>query len=122
MAADALVSVVAAGLATTVPVILAIVFLELATRGPEHPMKRLRYDAGNPPRGPGRPPVLHQYLGYILVFIALDPVFMLLFILPSLAGDWARASAMALASVALLMPPLWYALRYARRREYWRFQ
>ncbi len=119
MAQDAIVSVAAVLLATTLPVLLVIIFLRLATRGPDHPFKSLRYDAGNPPSGPGRFPALYQYLGYILVFIALDPVFMLLFVLPRGAGQWRDALLLSLAMVLILLPPLGYALRYARRMEYW---
>ncbi|NOZ89431.1 MAG: hypothetical protein GXO15_05850 [Crenarchaeota archaeon] len=122
MALDALVALTVAGLAVAAPTLLAVAFLRLATRGPGAPMKEARFEAGNPPRGPGRFPALYQYLGYVLMFIALDPVFMLLFVLPSGTGRWMEALLLSLASVAVLLPPLAYALRYARRPEYWRLQ
>jgi len=119
LAADALLSI--AVVATVVPALLLLVyaFLRLATEGPEHRYKRLRYEAGNPPSGEARLPVLYQYFGYILIFVALDPVFMLLFVLPTLAGEWQKAVLLSLGSVALLLPPLAYAVRYAKRRSYW---
>lgn len=116
---DALVSILAVSVLVPAALLLALWFLDLVTRGPEHPMKRLRYEAGNPPRGDARVPVLYQYFGYVLLFVALDPVFMLLFILPTLAGEWERAVLLSLVSVALLLPPVAYAVRYARRRSYW---
>lgn len=119
MPADALVSIAAVLIAVPALLLLAYAFLRLATEGPEHRYKRLRYEAGNPPRGDARVPVLYQYFGYILIFVALDPVFMLLFVLPTLAGEWTKAVLLSLASVGLLLPPLAYAVRYARRRGYW---
>ncbi len=117
---DAIVSIAAVAVLVPLTLVLAVLFLRYATEGPEHPLKRLRYDAGNPPRGEARLPALYQYFGYILIFIALDPVFMLLFLLPSLSGQWRQAVLLSLSSVLILLPPLAYAVRYARRREYWR--
>lgn len=120
MQLDALVSITAVVTLVPATLLLAYAFLRLATGGPDHPYKRLRYEAGNPPSGEARLPVLYQYFGYILIFVALDPVFMLLFVLPTLAGEWQRAVLLSLGSVALLLPPLIYAVRYARKRSYWR--
>ncbi len=119
---DALVSILAVSVLVPLTLLLVLWFLDLVTRGPEHPLKRLRYEAGNPPRGEARAPVLYQYFGYILLFVALDPVFMLLFVLPTLAGEWEKAVLLSLASVALLLPPVAYAVKYARKRGYWHLE
>jgi NADH-quinone oxidoreductase subunit A len=119
LALEALVSIAAVATIVPLSLLLAYAFLRLATGGPEHPYKRLRYEAGNPPRGEARLPVLYQYFGYILIFVALDPVFMLLFVLPTLAGEWQKAVLLSLGSVALLLPPLAYAVKYAKKRGYW---
>ncbi|ALL01515.1 NADH ubiquinone oxidoreductase chain A [Pyrodictium delaneyi] len=120
MAYDAIIAV--AVVLTVVPLTLLLVyaFLSRVTRGPDHVYKRLRYEAGNPPRGAARIPTIYQYFGYILIFVALDPVFMLLFVLPAAAGgQWLKAVLLSMASVAAILPPIVYAARYARRREYW---
>jgi NADH-quinone oxidoreductase subunit A len=116
---DAIVSIASVLVLVPETLILVLLFLRYATEGPDHPMKRLRYEAGNPPSGEARISALYQYFGYILIFVALDPVFMLLFLLPSLTGRWMDAVMLSLASVLILLPPLAYAVRYARRREYW---
>jgi len=119
VAAEAIVSFMAVLILVPAVLVLALAFLRYATQGPEHPLKRLRYDAGNPPSGEARLPVLYQYLGYVLIFVALDPVFMLLFLLPTLAGNWKPAVLLSIVSVLILLPPIAYAVRYAGRREYW---
>lgn len=117
--ADAIVSIAAVLVLVPASIILAYLLLSRATRGPEHVFKRLRFEAGNPPGGEARVPTLYQYLGYILIFIALDPVFMLLFVLPAAGGRGYQVAFLVLASVAAILPPIVYAVRYARRREYW---
>ncbi len=104
-----------------VPLLLVLVvyFLMYATRSMDHRLKRMRYEAGNPPSGASRPPTLYQFFGYVIMFIALDPIFMLLFILPLAASEWSKASLLTAAIVAIILPPLFYALRYAKRIEYW---
>jgi len=116
---EALVSTAAVLVIVPLSLLLVYSLLRRGVEGPEHPLKRVRYEAGNPPRGAARVPVLYQYFGFMLVFVALDPVFMLLFILPTLAGEWQRAVALSMAMVGLILPPLMYAVRYATRKEQW---
>jgi NADH-quinone oxidoreductase subunit A len=88
--------------------------------GPRGFFSRARYEAGNPPRGSPRPPVLYQYLGYVIAFVVLDPLFMILFTLPLVASKWgATWVGLNVAAGFIVVPPLFYALRYASRPELW---
>ncbi len=116
MTADAVVALsIAFGL--TLVTLLAVMWLaRVALSGPEHPLKKVRYEAGNPPRGPARSALPPQYYGYALVFLVVDAVYALLFLLAfvsRLALPW-----VVVASI-LMLPPLLYALRYARRLDEW---
>ncbi|MET1129086.1 MAG: NADH-quinone oxidoreductase subunit A [Thermoproteota archaeon] len=119
MAADAAISLLVTLILVPVTLIVAVAFLMLGTRSLDHRLKRLRYEAGNPPEGRSRFPTLYQYFGYVVMFIALDPVFMLLFLLPVALAEWGRASVLTLVSVLVLLPPIVYAVRYAKRVDYW---
>jgi len=109
----------------TVPVVLPLVvllvslglllvylFARLAMRGSEHPLKNLRYEAGNPPRGRARRPILKQYYAYILLFLVVEPLLVLLYLValttpsnPVATGGW------ILLSTGIVTPILVYTLR-----------
>ncbi|MET1101878.1 MAG: NADH-quinone oxidoreductase subunit A [Pyrodictiaceae archaeon] len=103
--------------------ILLVVWIALlAIRGPEHPLKRLRYEAANPPRGYARAALPPQYYGYILIFLVVDTIFALIFLL-TLANKLILAPMQTLLwillLIGLLFPPLIYAVRYSRRIKDW---
>ncbi len=106
----------------TAGIALVVWIASLAIKGLEHPLKRLRYEAGNPPKGASRAAVPPQYYGFILVFLVVDTIFALLFLLSiagkTVLGMGAVASWIVLI-IVLLLPPLAYALRYARNVKYW---
>ncbi len=92
----------------------------LVTGGPRQSFKYARYEAGNPPRRRARVPTIPQYYGYIIIFIVLDPLFALLFLTPpSTYINPLRTLAWIGLVSAILLPPLLYALRYAKHIEYW---
>lgn len=116
---DAIVAVAVVLVVVPLTLLLVYGFLSRATRGPGHVYKRLRFEAGNPPRGAARMPTIYQYFGYVLIFVALDPIFMLLFVLPAAGSQWHKIILLSMVSVAAILPPVVYAAKYARRREYW---
>jgi len=80
-----------------------------------------RYEAGNPPpKSEARGKVSMQYLGYLIVFLAVEPavvIFAILLAAPKLVMGkllWLYA-----ALVAVYAPLLVYALRESRRVESW---
>ncbi len=106
---------VAVGL-TFLLLLLVVYIALLAIRGPEHPLKRIRYEAGNPPKGSARIAVPPQYYGYALIFLVVDTVFVLLFLLVYAA----RVSTIwSLLAFIILVPPLAYALKHSRMLEKW---
>jgi len=106
------VALVAAGLAAV------YIVARLATRGAAHPFKELRYEAGNPPRGRARKPILKQYYGYILLFLVTEPLIVLLYLVslttpvePVATASW------ILLSTGIVSPILIYALERMRGEE-----
>lgn len=80
-----------------------------------------RYEAGNPPpKSEARGKVSMQYLGYLIVFLAVEPaivIFAILLAAPEIVLGkllWLYA-----ALVAVYAPLLVYALRESRRVESW---
>ncbi|BEP17346.1 hypothetical protein PYJP_06980 [Pyrofollis japonicus] len=117
---DAIVSIAVVVVLLPLVLLLAYYVLALVTRGPDRFFVKARYEAANPPKGSPRPPVLYQYLGYVVAFVVLDPIFMLLYTLPVVAGkwDWTWIGLNAVAGI-IVVPPLFYALRYASRKDLW---
>lgn len=111
--------IVAIGIAfglTLVALLLVVVFARYGVEGPEHPLKRNRYEAGNPPKGSARIAVPPQYYGYALVFLVVDTVFSLLYLM----GFVSKASLVwTIIATILIAPPLAYALRYSKDIHQW---
>ena len=119
---DAIVSIGTVVVLIPLVLILAYYVLALVTRGPDRFFGKVRYEAANPPKGTPRPPVLYQYLGYVIAFVVLDPIFMPLFTLPTVAKSWDLAwIGLNIAAGIIVVPPLFYAIRYASRKELWSF-
>lgn len=114
-----------------IPIALTIVFLAvihiialLVSARPDvdarKPFKYERYEAGNPPKGEPRKAVTMQYFGYLVMFLALEPV-IVLFALTMLArGELAsRVLLVYTAILAVFIPFLIYGIRESRRVESW---
>ena len=102
---------------------LVVLLALLMTRGAEYPYKRERYEAGNPPSGVARRWYPIQYYGYLIIFLAFEPILALLFLLPYYAAlSPARTLMIVAATMAISLPPLYYGLSHSRRIELWRFK
>ncbi len=96
---------------------LTLVIVKLITGGPEEPYKRKRYEAGNPPSGEAKKRLPYQYYGYIIIYLAVEPIFVILYFIPymsPLTMLWVLALLLAVYGPALL-----YAVRLADRIEFW---
>ncbi|MCE4624475.1 MAG: NADH-quinone oxidoreductase subunit A [Desulfurococcales archaeon] len=114
------------------PVILIIVmiavvlFLERITRAAEEinkkePWKYWRYDAANPSKDRDvRKKVSMQYLGYLIIFLAVEPAVILLALL-STASRESLPSLLKVFGVflAVYTPLLIYAVNESRKVESW---
>jgi len=127
LASDAVKAVVALALLPAVLVAvltLTVVFLRAITRArpdveAQEEMKYLRYEAGNPvKKGEARGKVSMQYLGYLIVFLAVEPALIIMALLVGAAGSTALLKVFAVMA-AVYAPLLAYALAEARRIESW---
>jgi NADH-quinone oxidoreductase subunit A len=117
VSADPLIAITV-GFGVTLAALLATLWIaRVAMTGPEHPLKRVRYEAGNPPRGEARSALPPQYYGYVLIFLVVDTLYALLFLLVFSGAP--AAMPWIIIATALLLPPLAYALKYARKLEEW---
>ncbi|WP_460123315.1 NADH-quinone oxidoreductase subunit A [Stetteria hydrogenophila] len=84
------------------------------------PRREARYEAGNPEKGEARTRVSMQYLGYLIIFLAVEPAVILLALaLAAPRGLVGRLGLLYTAIVLVYAPFLAYALREARRVERW---
>ncbi len=67
------------------PVLVLLIGKALA--GPEHPMKRKRFESGNAPVGKSRGFFSMQYYPYLLMFIIAEPFAIFLFIISMSASS-----------------------------------
>lgn len=87
-------------------------------------MKVSRFEAGNIPFGEGRLWFPLQYYGYLLIYTSIEPIVVILF---SLAQAYYYTSTtlftnlliIALVSIALLYPVLYYAIKQINVIQYW---
>jgi len=125
LASDAVKAVVALALlpaALLAVLTLTVAFLRAITRArpdieAQEEMKYLRYEAGNQ-KGEARGKVSMQYLGYLIVFLAVEPALIIMALLVGAAGSTALLKAFAVMA-AVYAPLLAYALAEARRIESW---
>ena len=79
-------------------------------------IKLMRYEAGNPPLGQFRYVLPMQYFGYLFMFVALEPLIVLLLVL-SVASSTITSMTSLLILVALclvvMIPLLYTAYRYS---------
>ena len=77
--------------------------------------KKLRYEAGNPPRGRARGVLSMQYYAYILVFLVTEPIFIYLFLFSPFSHSRGLDVLLMTGLVSLIyLFPLYYGLRLAR--------
>lgn len=103
----------------------AILFLRMITTGrPDvealEKFKYERYEAGNPPKGEPRKKVTMQYLGFLILFLAVEPAVILLAIALAAPRELLpRLAALYAFLIIVYAPLLYYGLREARRIEAW---
>lgn len=109
----------------TLLLLAVIKFLIVLTRAPpdieaREKYKLMRFEAGNPMKGEARRKVSMQYLGYLIMFLAVEPAVILL-ALSLAAPREALSGVLSLYAVfiAVYAPLLYYAVREARRVESW---
>ncbi len=105
--------------------VAAILFLRLITSGrPDvealERFKYERYEAGNPPKGEPRRKVTMQYLGFLILFLAVEPAVILLAIALAAPRELLpRLAALYAFLIIVYAPLLYYGLKEARRIESW---
>ncbi len=105
--------------------VAAILFLRLITSGrPDvealEGFKYERYEAGNPPKGEPRRKVTMQYLGFLILFLAVEPAVILLAIALAAPRELLlRLAALYAFLIIVYAPLLYYGLKEARRIESW---
>ena len=88
--------------------------------GASEKFKRLRYEAGNPMKGEARSKVTMQYLGYLIIFLAVEPAIILVALtLASPKILYSRLIALYAFLILVYTPLLYYGLRLASRVEEW---
>ncbi len=98
-------------------------FVLLVMRGREPPLKRVRYEAGNLPSGKARSWLPIQYYGYLILFLAFEPILMLLYLIPYYVRINPLSSFLMLVAVLLIaIPPLIYGLKQAGKIEKWKLR
>ena len=84
------------------------------------PLKNDRFDCGNLPTKQGRGKLTMQYFAYLVVFLAVEPVFIYSFLLLMDAHQAFFATATLFGAILLiLIPPLIFGLDAARRVRLW---
>ncbi len=86
----------------------------------EEKYKYERFEAGNPPKGEARRKVSMQYLGYLIIFLAVEPAVILLAI--TLAAPRSLLQSLLylyVVFIAVYTPLLVYAIKESRRVESW---
>ena len=105
--------------------VAAIILLRVITSGrPDieaiERFKYERYEAGNPPKGEPRKKVTMQYLGFLILFLAVEPAVILLAIALAAPREFLpRLAALYAFLIIVYTPLLYYGLREARRIEAW---
>jgi len=84
------------------------------------PLKNERFDCGNIPTKQGRGKLTMQYFAYLVVFLAVEPVFIYSFLLLMDAHQAFFATSTLFGAILLiLVPPLIFGLDAARKVRLW---
>jgi len=97
----------------------AIIYVtrRLAAKNP-NAVKLQRYEAGNPPVGEARYVFPIQYVGFLLVFLGMEPVIVILLILSSAAVVGMPIVIMILAILLIALPSVYVGYKYALKIAY----
>jgi len=97
----------------------AIIYVtrRLAAKNP-NVVKLQRYEAGNPPVGEARYVFPIQYVGFLLVFLGMEPVIVILLILSSAAVVGMPIVIMILAILLIALPSVYVGYKYALKMAY----
>jgi len=97
----------------------AIIYVtrRLAAKNP-NVVKLQRYEAGNPPVGEARYVFPIQYVGFLLVFLGMEPVIVILLILSSAAVVGMPIVIMILAILLIALPSVYVGYKYALKIAY----
>jgi len=102
------------GILIGVCIIMDVAILGLAKVLPQKnptPVKIQRFEAGNPPIGVPKFVMPMQYMGFMVMFMALEPVLVLLLLLS--AYPTPAFAYILLVSMILIVPPLYIAYNYS---------
>ncbi len=97
----------------------AIIYVtrRLAARNP-NPSKLQRYEAGNPPIGEARYVFPVQYVGFLLMFLGMEPIIVILLILSSAAITALPITYVVLAILVITLPSIYVGYKYALKMAY----
>lgn len=101
---------------------IVVIFGLLMGRPSKDPLKDARYEAGNPPHGKARSWIPMQYYGYLILFLALEPILVLLYLYPEYMGPGRGEPSILVVVLAIMSLPLIYGLRQAREIGRWRMR
>lgn len=91
----------------------------IAPRRPT-PYKQMRYEAGNPEAGPAKAPLAMQYLGYLLMLVALEPAVAIPLAVYLFLHDVVTTAVVAIIGILITLAGTIYAYRYAKNINHWR--
>jgi len=83
------------------------------------PLKYERYEASNPPSGKARTQVSMQYFGYLVAFLALEPIVVLSFIVLNSPTRIHLSLQYLAAFLGIYLPLLGFAVHESRKVEEW---
>ncbi len=107
-------------LALTLLLLIVIYVLRILLPSEPEGLKHERYEAGNPPSGRARISLGMQYFGFLLLFLAAEPVLVLAFI-SFLKASTSLSLLLYLCLVTFFTPPLLYAYRLAKSIDEWKW-
>jgi len=102
-----------------------IVLLRVALRARtdierHEPYKYLPFESSNPPRGVGKSRITFQYFGYLIMFLAVEPMVVLLTFLTAASRSYSGDLLLLyLILVAVLAPLLAYGAYVSKRVSEW---
>ena len=125
--------VLAANSLVIVPIVIlavlvaTILLLRMLLRAPwrvdnVEPYKYVPFESSNPPRGVGRSRLSFQYLGYLIMFLSVEPAVVLLTFLTA-ASRYSSSDALLLylILIAVFAPLLAYGAYVSKRVDEWRW-
>ncbi|MEM1521071.1 MAG: NADH-quinone oxidoreductase subunit A [Candidatus Korarchaeum sp.] len=100
--------------------VIGILVGKIVSLSRESPRKRERYECANPPRGRARGLLMMQYYPYLILFLTIEPIMIYSFLLLLEAHSYPHLILpLFLGILGIVIPPLIFGLRSARRLELW---